>query len=123
MADYFAEHAARLQQDQAAARQALLDDHPKAPIGRKRVSYVRHDYCCRRCGEVGRHWQSDCPTVGDPAYDYVMTSLPRGIPSARLRRAPQGSLVMRSSGEACELVPNHKAFREILEMMYGSNDA
>ena len=124
--DSFEQNVAKLEADRAAARLAFGEPSaPLAPLApnRKRKNppaTVRPNYFCKRCHEVGRHWESDCPTSDDPAYDYVMASVPRGIPVVKLQRSSRGQLFMKSSGEACELVPNHAAFREILDMMRGN---
>ncbi len=77
------------------------------------------DHFCKRCGETGKHFFWQCPTLDDPAYD-PPKQLQRatGIPQTALRRNADGSILL-PTGETGELVANQTAFQKQLAMMAG----
>lgn len=143
-ADPFAQSAASLQQEQAAARNLVLaaaaapapakQDRPgswgmgggrggpgaaagRAGGGRGRGPAAA--YICRRCGEAGKHWEKDCPTVGDPAFDYKTLRMPTGIPVTKLEKTADGSLYL-PTGQLGQLASNRAAFAKELALMTGA---
>lgn len=69
-----------------------------------------YGYVCHRCNIPG-HYIEDCPTNGDPAYDFKRVRYPTGIPSSMLEKDDQGGLLM-PNGERARLKPNRKKFEE-----------
>jgi hypothetical protein len=132
--DPFTQNAANLMQEQAAARSLALvaGAAPGSSVarpgwgrggapsgGRGRGRGPAPSYVCRRCGESGKHWEKDCSTIGDPAFDYKTVRMPTGIPVTKLQRNADGSLVL-PTGEMGELAPNRAAFQEQLALMAGA---
>ena len=147
-ADPFAAAASGLQQEQARARQAVMEASTSAPsssaagagwgagsrggraggrmglaAGRGRGGPVPRDHECKRCGEVGKHFFWLCPTKDDPAYDQAKP-LQRltGVPATSLRRNADGSMLL-PDGQVGELAPNHEAFAQRLARMAGTTAA
>lgn len=69
-----------------------------------------YGYVCHRCNIPG-HYIEDCPTNGDPAYDFKRVRYPTGIPSSMLEKDDQGGLLM-PNGERARLKPNRKKFEQ-----------
>ncbi|KAG1670748.1 hypothetical protein FOA52_013975 [Chlamydomonas sp. UWO 241] len=137
-ADPFAQAQASLAEEQAAARNAAMVAGSGEGGGGGRGGGGRGgwgaggrgggrgkpppSYYCRRCAEEGKHWEKDCPTVGDPAYDFKVTRMPTGIPITKLTRNADGALVL-PTGEMGALVENTTAFQRQIALMSGQQPA
>ncbi|GMH33439.1 hypothetical protein BSKO_01273 [Bryopsis sp. KO-2023] len=87
---------------------------PRGRGGRNRggrgLGIPPYGYVCHRCNIPG-HYIEDCPTNGDPAYDFKRVRYPTGIPSSMLEKDDQGGLLM-PNGERARLKPNLKKFEQ-----------
>lgn len=73
-------------------------------------------YICHRCGQGG-HFINNCPTNGDPSYDFHRMKKPTGIPKSFLKTVSLGdpnASLMLPGGVLATMAPNEEAFeREI----------
>ena len=70
-------------------------------------------YVCHRCNTPG-HFIEDCPTNGDPAFDFVRVRYPTGIPSSMLEKDEEGGLML-PDGQRARLKPNTEKFKQEME--------
>eukprot|EP00210_Caulerpa_lentillifera_P001521 g1459.t1 len=77
-------------------------------------------YICHRCNIPG-HFIDECPTNGDPAYDFVRVRYPTGIPATMLVKDDQGGLLM-PNGERARLRPNTEKFKQEMEGVPGGDN-
>lgn len=69
-------------------RQSTTSSVAIDPTDTSRVKVPAH-FICRRCGAVGDHRISECPTQGDPEYDRYKMKKTTGIPRDKLRQVNQ----------------------------------
>eukprot|EP01104_Vermistella_antarctica_P004298 TRINITY_DN1477_c0_g1_i1.p1 TRINITY_DN1477_c0_g1~~TRINITY_DN1477_c0_g1_i1.p1 ORF type:complete len:349 (+),score=79.83 TRINITY_DN1477_c0_g1_i1:579-1625(+) len=84
-------------------------------------------YICHRCGQPG-HFISDCPTNGDPSFDFQRVRKTTGIPRSFLKEVdpnsvPGGSsnLLMMPNGSFAEVQPNSSEFDKYAKARSVSN--
>lgn len=90
---------------------------PFLKIGRPNLPPL--GYICHRCNIPG-HFIDECPTNGDPAYDFVRVRYPTGIPATMLVKDDQGGLLM-PNGERARLRPNTEKFKQEMEGVPGGD--
>jgi E3 ubiquitin-protein ligase RBBP6 len=109
--------AAATRQEAASARGGFGGRGPGGRGGRG--SRMPHPtYVCPRCNLIGKHWVSDCPTQGDPAYDVRSVREPRGIPQGKVVKNTEGSMLL-PGGVLGELVTNTHAYEQTVAHMMG----
>lgn len=80
----------------------------RGPVRMPRSNLPPLGYICHRCNQPG-HFIDECPTNGDPAYDFIRVRYPTGIPSSMLVQDEQGGLLM-ANGCRARLKPNTAKF-------------
>ena len=73
---------------------------------------------CPRCKQSG-HWERECPTYGDAAFDVKRTHLPRGVPGNMLQQSAAGSMIM-PNGQIGQLRPNVAGFNQEMAALAGA---
>ncbi len=76
-------------------------------------------YICPRCNAQGRHWESECPTLGDPTYDVKRVRIPAGIPKGKLTANADGDYVL-PNGTLGQITTNSAAFQALQAQMLGT---
>lgn len=85
----------------------------RGPIRAARTNLPPLGYICHRCNTPG-HFIDECPTNGDPTFDFIRVRYPTGIPSSMLVKDEQGGLLM-PNGDRARLKPNTEKFLKEME--------